>query len=118
MIEIMLLSLLLSCSPQDVTAPPRGEGQKSGEGDAGADNGERDGPDLHQPRSGRGRVGRGEDDGARAVVIGGGPLAKAARALAPRFSGCTIVELRQKAVLPSAAAVLPRRAASAKLPLA
>lgn len=34
----MLLSLLLSCSPQDVTAPPRWEGQNSGECDDGADN--------------------------------------------------------------------------------
>ena len=46
-----------------------------------------------------------EDDGARAVVIGGGPLAKAARALAPRFSGCTIVEPIPVAVAAAAADV-------------
>ena len=33
-----------------------------------------------------------EEDGAGAVVIGGGPLAVAARALAPRFPHCPIIE--------------------------
>ena len=48
-----------------------------------------------------------DDDGARAVVIGGGPLARAARALAPRFPGCPIVEPIPTAVQ----AVLDRLAA-------
>ena len=40
-----------------------------------------------------------EFDGARAVVIGGGPLAQAARALAGRFRGtCTIIEPIPEAV--------------------
>ena len=43
-------------------------------------------------------------DGAAAVVIGGGPLGVAARALAPRFAACTIVE-----PIPAAVRLVTRR---------
>ena len=45
-----------------------------------------------------------DEDGARAVVIGGGPLGRVARALAPRFASCPIVE-----PIPAAMALVARR---------